>query len=106
MSHAPSPALSARQRIVRNDLTSRGLDALIITALPNILYLTNFSGSSAIVVLTADRLLFITDFRYLTVLNEARATDHECPTIEVVTVEGSYDATLARVLATRPPGRP
>ena len=99
MSHAPSPALSARQRIVRNELTSRRLDALIITALPNILYLTNFSGSSAIVVLTADRLLFITDFRYLAVLNEARATDHECPTIEVVTVEGSYDATLARVLA-------
>ena len=101
MSHAPSHALSARQQRVRDELASRGLDALIVTSLPNILYLTNFSGSSAIVVLTADRLLFITDFRYLTVLSESRTTAYECPTIEVITVEGSYDATLAKVLAAR-----
>jgi Xaa-Pro aminopeptidase len=102
MSHAPSRALSVRQQIVRGGLASRGLDALVITSLPNILYLTNFSGSSAIVVLTADQLFFITDFRYLTVLSEARGTVHECPGIEVVTVEGSYDATLAELLGEHP----
>jgi len=98
MSYAPSLSLSLRQQAIRRELASRGLDVLVITSLPNILYLTNFTGSSAIVVLTADRLLFVTDFRYVTVLGEARGTAHECPGIEIVTVEGSYDATLAQLL--------
>ena len=102
MSHAPGPALSRRHQIVRRALASRGLDALVITALPNVLYLTNFSGSSAIAVLTAERLFFITDFRYLTMLEEARGTGHECPDLELVTVEGSYDVTLAELLARQP----
>jgi Xaa-Pro aminopeptidase len=102
MSYAPSLALSERHRIVREGLASRGLDALVITSLANILYLTNFTGSSAILVVTADRLFFITDFRYLTVLSESRGTAHECPDLEVVTVEGSYDATLAELLAAQP----
>jgi len=102
MSHAPSLTLSRRHQSVRAALASSGLDALVVTALPNILYLTNFTGSSAIVVLTAARLLFITDFRYLTVLEQGRGTPHECPGMEVVTVEGSYDATLAELLAKHP----
>ena len=95
MSHAPSAALSARHHIVRADLALRGLEALVVTSLPNILYLTNFTGSAAIVVLTAERVFFITDFRYLTVLAQARGTPHECPGLEVVAVDGSYDGTLA-----------
>src|SRR4249919_3387943 len=102
MSYAPSLSLSLRHHAIRRELASRGLDVLVITSLPNILYLTNFTGSSAIVVLTADRLLFVTDFRYVTVLGEARGTAHECPNIEIVTVEGSYDATLAQLLADQP----
>ena len=102
MSYAPSLSLSLRQQAIRRELASRGLDVLVITSLPNILYLTNFTGSSAIVLLTADRLLFVTDFRYVTVLGEARGTAHECPDIEIVTVEGSYDATLAQLLADQP----
>ena len=74
MSHAPSLALSRRQQTVRDALASGGLDAVILTSLPNIQYLTNFCGSSAIVVLTPAHLFFITDFRYLTVLAEAGAT--------------------------------
>jgi Xaa-Pro aminopeptidase len=102
MSYAPSRALSLRHEAVRRELASRGLDAVVITSLPNILYLTNFSGSSAIVLLTADRLVFITDFRYLTVLGETRGTAHECPGLEIETVEGSYDATLTDLLAPQP----
>jgi Xaa-Pro aminopeptidase len=102
MAHAPSTALSLRHQALRRELVSRGLDALVITSLPNILYLTNFTGSSAILVVTADRLIFITDFRYLTVLDEARGTAEECPSLEVETVEGSYDATLADVIGPQP----
>jgi Xaa-Pro aminopeptidase len=98
MSHAPTQALAHRQQIVRDTLSARGLDALVVTALPNILYLTNFAGSSAIAVLTADRVCFLTDFRYVTALADSRATAYACPGLELVTVEGSYDATLVRVL--------
>jgi Xaa-Pro aminopeptidase len=98
MSRAPSPALERRHRIVRQDIAARGLDALVVTSLPNILYLTNFTGSSATVVVTADRVYFITDFRYTATMSAARGTPSECPTLELVTVDGSYDATLAALL--------
>ena len=61
MSYAPSLSLEVRQHAVRQELALRGLDALVITSLPNILYLTNFNGSSAIVVLTASRLFLLTE---------------------------------------------
>jgi Xaa-Pro aminopeptidase len=83
-------------------MTDRGLDALVVTSLPNILYLTNFTGSSAIVVLTRERLHFITDFRYVTVVTEAQGTATECPGLELVVVQGSYDAALAALVDSLP----
>jgi Xaa-Pro aminopeptidase len=79
-------------------MTERSLHALVVTSLPNITYLTNFTGSSAIAVLTHDRMLFITDFRYTTTLAETQAGASACPQLEAVTSRGSYDATLAGVL--------
>jgi len=102
MSHAPSRTLSQRHRTVREELSARGLDALLVTALPNILYLTNFTGSSATVVLAADRLYFITDSRYIETVSAMNATPHHVPDLELIAVDGSYDATLARFLAARP----
>jgi Xaa-Pro aminopeptidase len=105
MSHAPTSALSRRHENLRQQIVARALDALVVTALPNVLYLTNFTGSSAIVVLTAERLWFLTDFRYITAINEARGSAHECPGLELVQVEGSYDAQLASLLSTIAPAR-
>ncbi|HEX4347213.1 MAG TPA: Xaa-Pro peptidase family protein [Vicinamibacterales bacterium] len=99
MPFAPSAALKQRHQNVRARLAERSLDALVVTTLPNVLYLTNFSGSSAIVVLTADRLYFVTDFRYVAAISEMRGQPDECPGLELVTVESSYDETLAQVLA-------
>ena len=98
MSHAPTGTLKQRHQAIRRELTRRGLDALVVTSLPNILYLTNFTGSSAIAVITPDRVAFITDFRYLETVAQMRGASHECPDLEVVTVEGSYDGTLAAFL--------
>src|SRR5262245_14633805 len=78
MSHAPSDALSWRHELVREACASQSFDALVVTSLPNILYLTNFTGSAAIVVLTAERLQFITDFRYVTAVTEATRTAWAC----------------------------
>lgn len=42
------------------------LDALLVTGLPNIRYLTGFSGTSALLLVTARESIFVTDFRYAT----------------------------------------
>lgn len=83
-------------------MVDHGIQALVITALPNVLYTTNFNGSSAIVVLTMDRLLFITDFRYIETVEASQASDAACPALELLVVDGSYDGTLARVMAELP----
>ena len=105
MSHAPTAALEHRHRIVREALAAAGVDALVVTALPNVLYLTNFTGSSAIAVLDADRIRFLTDFRYVTAIAAMRGTPHECPGLEPVVVEGSYDVTLAAEIEALAPRR-
>lgn len=45
-------------------LAEEGLDALLVSHLPNIRYLTGFSGSSALLLVCPAGLLFLTDFRY------------------------------------------
>jgi Xaa-Pro aminopeptidase len=98
MPQAPTAALSARLDSVRRRLIELELEALVVTALPNILYLTNFSGSSAILVVTADRVLFLTDSRYVAAIAATRGQPYECPRMELIEVEGSYDARLAELL--------
>ena len=110
MPQAPTAALRARLDFVRRRLIELELEALVVTALPNVLYLTNFSGSSAIVVVTAERVLFLTDSRYVAAVAATRGTAYECPALELIEVDGSYDARLAEVLAgqgadDRPAGR-
>lgn len=79
-------------------MTEAGLDALVVTSLPNITYVANFTGSAAIVVLTHDRCVFITDSRYVTAVTDAQAHESACPGMELVTVDGAYDTTLAAVI--------
>ena len=86
-------------------MAEQALDALLVTSLANVLYLTNFDGSAAIAVVTAERVLFITDFRYLTTMSDSRGSPYGCPGLDVITVEASYDETLAATLATMPSRR-
>ena len=43
-----------------------GFDALVVTTLPNVRYLTGFAGSAAVLVVTPDGALLTTDGRYRT----------------------------------------
>jgi Xaa-Pro aminopeptidase len=99
MPHAPSRLLSERLRSIHHHMQARSLGALVVTSLPNITYLSNFVGSSAILVITGERLLFITDFRYVTAASKLQSGDSACPDLELVVVDSSYDATLASALA-------
>ncbi|MGE5245047.1 MAG: M24 family metallopeptidase [Betaproteobacteria bacterium] len=105
MSPAPAPALDLRHARVRSACSALGLDALVVTSLPNIAYLANFTGSAAIAVLLRDRLVLITDFRYLTAIEEMRGTGFECAGLDLVRVESSYDQTLVGVLTSLGPVR-
>ena len=49
---------------IKEILDELSLDAFYITHIPNIRYITGFSGSSAISIITKGRNYFITDFRY------------------------------------------
>ncbi len=51
---------------LRENLIREHLDALIVTSLPNVRYLTGFSGSNAVVVISASEAVVLTDFRYRT----------------------------------------
>jgi Xaa-Pro aminopeptidase len=103
MAYAPSAVLERRHAIIRKALAEASLDALVVTSLPNVLYLTNFTGSSAIVVLTAKQVLFVTDSRYVTAVADTKGTDHECPGLRLQQVDASYDETLAGVLSSMAP---
>jgi len=50
---------------LRRRLLAQGLDALVVSSLPNIRYLSGFSGSSGLLLVTTGEALFLSDFRYL-----------------------------------------
>lgn len=87
---------------MRSLLEAAGLDALVVTSLPNILFLSNFAGSSAIVVISKDDISILTDFRYVAAIESTRGTPAECRGMSLVTVDGSYDGALAAFLGRQP----
>jgi Xaa-Pro aminopeptidase len=99
MLHARSAALSRRHSLVREAAARHSIDALVVTSRPNIFYLSNFTGSSAIAVVTPDRLHFITDFRYVTAVESLQQSEDACPDLQLTVVDGTYDATLVSLLA-------
>jgi len=64
-------------------LEADGLDALLVTSRPNIRYLTGFSGSAGVAVVTRNALLLVTDFRYD---EQAR---QQCGAVARVEIEGT-----------------
>ena len=55
-----------RVEALREAMRLGHIDALLVLSIPNIRYLTGFSGSSALLLVTARELHLITDFRYET----------------------------------------
>lgn len=54
----------ARQAALVEHLIGANLDGLLVCSMPNVRYLTGFSGSNALFFLTATESWFFTDFRY------------------------------------------
>ena len=65
-----SDARPRRLAALADGLTAAHVDGLLVTSLPNIRYLTGFSGSSALLFVSQREVVFITDFRYQTQVAE------------------------------------
>ena len=93
----PPDRRSERQRALRSALLGEGLDGLLVTHLPNIRYLTGFTGSAALLLVNADATILISDFRY------AAQAPAEVGTAAAVEIDQrSVWERLGRVLAARP----
>jgi Xaa-Pro aminopeptidase len=88
MTHADRRSLAA------GALRAEGLDALLVTRLTNIRYLTGFTGTTAFLVLADDPVLVV-DFRY------ADQVTAEVPDVEIRTVQSSRELwpAVKRLLA-------
>jgi len=54
-----------RKQLLRDVLSSEKLEAIIIFGLPNIRYLTGFTGTDGVFLLTENKSVFLTDSRYI-----------------------------------------
>ncbi|MEO5931600.1 MAG: Xaa-Pro peptidase family protein [Candidatus Kapaibacterium sp.] len=83
--------MSNRLTQLSDQLKEASLDAILITYLPHIRYLTGFSGSAGVLLVTsAGRAVFITDFRY----QEQIATELS-PGVEGVIDRAPYQRLVA-----------
>jgi Xaa-Pro aminopeptidase len=79
-------------------LESEGLDAMLVTHLPNIRYLTGFTGSAALLLIQAGVAILISDFRYS---SQAMAESGSVARVEID--QRSVWERLGRLLSTQPP---
>jgi Xaa-Pro aminopeptidase len=87
-----------RQATLRVALEAEGLDGLLVTHLPNIRYLTGFSGSAALLLIRRRASVLITDFRYA-----AQATQEAGSVAAVEIDQRSVWERLGRVLSSDTP---
>ena len=95
----PTDRRPERQTALRASLLAEGLDGFLVTHLPNIRYLTGFTGSAALLVVTQARTTLVTDFRYA-VQGPAEAGE----AAEVAVDQASVWERLGKVLAGWPAG--
>ena len=88
-----------RQAALRASIDELGVDTLLVTHIPNIRYLTGFTGSAALLVIRRDATILITDFRYA-----AQAPVEAGSSASVEVDQKSVWERLGKVLASNPPG--
>lgn len=97
---APPDVLAVRVARLRALLAERGLDALIVTHLPNIAYLTGHFASSAALVVASDGLHLVADGRYAEALAARAAAFDEIRPLLIAPGAG-YDDSVIAVLRDR-----
>lgn len=88
--------VAARLARVRAAARAAGVDALVVTHLPNVQYLTGFSGSAGAAVVLPRTCLLVVDFRYVTAVQTLTSTLEGHVTL--ATFDRSYDEALIELL--------
>jgi Xaa-Pro aminopeptidase len=91
--------VAGRADRLRPLLVAAGVDALLVTHLPNVRYLTGFTGSAAQLLVTADALLFTTDGRYATQSAEQLGEAGVDAVIEIGATQAAQRDALVGALA-------
>lgn len=92
----PPMDVTARADRLRARLADANVDALLVTRLPNVRYLTGFTGSAAMVLVGPDEIVFVTDGRYAEQAAEQLATAGVDARVEVrVTQSAQREAMSA-----------
>jgi Xaa-Pro aminopeptidase len=97
----PPMDVAGRADRLRARLDDAGVDALLVTHLPNVRYLTGFTGSAAMLLVTADALVFTSDGRYATQSAEQLGAANVDAEIEV---GATHAAQRERIAAALPDG--
>lgn len=95
---APSDLLAGRHRLLRTAIDEQRIDALVVTNLFNVRYLTNHVGSAGTLVVTRDAVDLLIDFRYQEAVASLQASPAACPTLRMHPVPASYDEALVDLL--------
>src|SRR5512141_1550575 len=90
--------MNSRLARLRRELRKRGLDAFLVTSLPNIRYLTGFSGSNGLCVVTGRGATLVTDSRYS---RQSSKEARQCR--RIISPLGLFDAAAADGLLKRRP---
>lgn len=101
---APGEHHLARHARLRDSLRAQSLDALIVTSLPNIAYLTGLFASTAALLVSQDELRLFVDGRYL---GPATARQDELPglALTLVPAASSFEESIVEALNARPAAR-
>jgi len=92
-----------RRSRVRDDMRAAGVEALVVTHLPNLRYLTGFSGTAGAAILGAERCVLIVDFRYAAAARELLALP-PADGVDLEIVDRGFDEAIVEVLQrTQPP---
>ena len=79
--------MKERIKKLREKLNQENLDLLLVTSLPNIRYLCGFTGSNGILLISKDKAIFLTDFRYKEqVKKEVKGAEIKIPQRELFSI--------------------
>lgn len=75
---------------LRAAFSTLGIDGILITSPYNRRYMTNFTGTSGVVLISTDKAQFITDFRYI------EQASKQCQGYEIVKISGTIPEEVAK----------
>ncbi|MFB5195504.1 M24 family metallopeptidase [Neobacillus sp. KR4-4] len=74
---------------LRSNFSTHGIDGILITSPFNRRYISNFTGTAGVVLISADKAQFLTDFRYI------EQAAKQCQGFEIIKTTGSIPEEVA-----------